>query len=402
MDHPQTSIIRVYRINGLKREEADIDYKSTSWKKSDGLWEDPQGWIPVSRLDDDKIKEFTIKRIQKDIRSGKIYLHNQPDPQEEDITDKIETDPPKKDKEEEENKIEGSPSDTVPSKQTSTLHRGLPSSQNDEWREVLSEQQKATRQAQEEQEIIRRAAREKAQRLEEEKHALETRKKWTKRILFGFVGSLCIVGAVFYYSHTPQKKDIFGEPNASSNKESAPESPWGFFSSTPPTEPAIADSTKIHVLKYTIEESIWAAKVKAALYDNKVGQTTWEPISKYLDFDSNLHKVLGHVRKLYKEMAKKDVVIKKEDFATELEHLKTLIQEQESKALPQLGSLVKESTITLGTYPHKQLAKKANRENWISPLGKLHEDVTGKPQKSRFITDPQDPRSVGEPTQWKD
>jgi hypothetical protein len=418
-----SSIIKVYRIVGLKREESEIDYRLTSWKKADGLWEDPQGWIPKDKEDAEAVGLYTKQRLKKaqerqqeeEDRFHRPHLYkeetshsneeNENDQEDlhEQTKEQADTQPPHKHTKlsksyNKENLVELAETAKTTELSEPVTATPLSSLKNDIWRDVLKEQNKVSNLARKEQELAKRAEFRRLEALREEHNRQEIKRKWTKRIVLGLTLSICIAGTAFYIAYAPKNKNLFTEQTSGGSKED--NSFWSMFTTNDHPKASIPDNTKLHILRYTIEEAIWSAKVKASLHSNKTGQTNWDSIAQHLDFDASLSKVLPQVEKLYREAKNKTTEINRDDFKEELTILRSLAAASEKDALKRIGEMTKRTNITLGTYPHKNISQKANREKWVSPLGKLYSDVSARDQRTRFITTPNDPRSVGIPMKW--
>ncbi len=159
--------------------------------------------------------------------------------------------------------------------------------------------------------------------------------------------------------------------------------------------------TMPHIIIYLIEECLWEAKLKATTYNKKTGQARWEEIAPYLNFRAKAPSIIKSSQKLYREATKKFLEIDNNKLEAILNELTSTTELTESDALNILSTLADKRLVDLGTYPSPLVAKKAAKEKWVSPLGKLHEHMVGKDHSKRFITSPTDKRSVGEPPKWK-
>lgn len=348
----ESSIIKVYKINGLKRLEDKIDFKSTSWKKSDDLWESPEGWIVANKEDNLKVAIYTKQRLQ--IK------------QEQEAQKEKEFHFPR---------------------------------QDESWKEVVEEQKKAT-----EEELIEKEREKRKQRLRElELAQLERanqKKKWIVRVVLGLASLTTLSGAYIYYENPFKPKDVF----AQSKQISTEETPNTNVKKEGKTQEITANQinkVNSHLLLYIVEETIWEAKVKATLYDKKTGQTKWEEITPYLNFDAKTHPITKRVKLLYLEIEKKPLEVDSDSLATSIKYLATLLNVKETQALDSIKTLIGKKSMSLGTYPSELVAKIALKEKWISPLGKLNRDITGKDHSKRYIISPTDKRSVGKPVEWQ-
>jgi hypothetical protein len=411
MDKLKSSIIKVYQIDGLQRKESEVDYRSTSWRRSDDLWESSEGWIPIDPQDVEVIREYTIKKL-KAAQEKDQWLHLAPstnddedqDAQNSHIEDDTQTEENPESLENINPEINQNQDQGI--KKTNPLKGNndrkekpsLPfdSTEKTSWREAIIEQKKAT--LAEEQERSKNNDLEKLKRARELEYQskLEFRKKWKKRVFLGLCLIACLVATIFFFVYEPKNKELFDQAANSENTNNS----WNFFSANENTDSQISGSLKEHILKYTIEESIWNAKIRSAIYDEKTGQTKWEDIKDYIDFEASLAKVLKNMNAMHKKMKGYELSVNRNDLKLELETLRTLSQQQETDALTTISKVTRLGVPSLGTFPTKIVAQKAKKENWVSPLGALHEDLTGKSHQKRFIVSPTDPRSVGIPVKW--
>jgi hypothetical protein len=162
----------------------------------------------------------------------------------------------------------------------------------------------------------------------------------------------------------------------------------------------IMDSNKAYFMKYIIEESLWRAKVKASLYAKAEGSTTLKGLKDYANINGTAIEVINTVNKMFEKFGKEST-LSINDLKDELNLLEKALKSEEDEGKKILCYLTKSENVWLGSYPNKKVAQRANKEKWISPLGALHEDTTGKSHRNRYPTDPNDPRSVGEPVRWK-
>lgn len=178
------------------------------------------------------------------------------------------------------------------------------------------------------------------------------------------------------------------------------------FSQSPIEQDARKDNTKImdtnkaYFMKYIIEESIWRAKIKASLYNKAQGKTYFHEIKDYTNINATAIEVINTVNKMF-EKFDKESNLTINDLQTEIQLFESALKSEENKGKEILCYLTRSIDVSLGTYPSKKVAERANKEKWISPLGSLHEATTGKSHKGRYPTDPNDPRSVGDPVKWK-
>lgn len=168
---------------------------------------------------------------------------------------------------------------------------------------------------------------------------------------------------------------------------------------TPEQTKKVMDSNKAYFMKYIIEESIWKAKVKASLFNKAQGRTYFHEIKNYANINATVIDVINIVNKMFEKFdAKSTLTI--EDLNLEVSLFEQALSSEEKKGKEILCYLTRSRDVSLGTYPSKKVAEKANQEKWISPLGSLHEARTGKPHKGKYSTDPGDSRSVGVPVTW--
>jgi hypothetical protein len=162
---------------------------------------------------------------------------------------------------------------------------------------------------------------------------------------------------------------------------------------------AVIDSNKAYFMKYIIEESIWRAKVKASLYNRAEGKTLISGLKDYTNINETAIMVVSTVNKMFEKFGRESNT-NINDLKNELELYEKALSLKEEQAKKILCYLTDSERVSLGTYPSKRVAEVANKEKWISPLGSLHEATTGKSHRGKYPTNPNDPRSVGEPVKW--
>lgn len=332
-------LLDVKKIIEGKEKTSVVDVRDVNWEQISGVWKNDAGWEPQTPKDIKKL-EKCIKRLQLPIKETPLAVNP---------------------------KIEES------------------------WKEVVETQRKTEEEFQKE---IKTTIKQSPEKKKENKNS--------KLLLFyvGLSTTVAIILAILYVSLIPNVESIKNNLGIKDNPQ---------ILNTEDNKKVknieeVIDSNKAYFMKYIIEESIWRAKVKGALYAKAEGRVNIRDLKDYTNLYETASEVVNRVNKMFENFGKKSNLTIA-DLQKELElfeqalSAKTAEEESESKKI--LCYLTNSKDVNLGTYPSKKVAERANKEKWISPLGGLHEDTTGKSQRGRYTTDPADPRSVGEPVRWK-
>jgi len=332
-------LLDVKKIIGGREKTSIVDVRDVNWEQISGVWKNDAGWEPQEDKDIKKLERW-IKKLQLPIKEAPITGDS---------------------------KLEGS------------------------WKEVVEIQRKTEEKFQRENKTPTRPI------------TNEVKKKSNSRLLLFYVTlstTVAIILAILYLSLIPDIESIknnlgIGDKtqilSIENNKEVK-------------NLEEVMDSNKAYFMKYIIEESIWKAKVKGTLYAKAEGKVNIRGLKDYTNLYETASEVINRINKMFDNFGKKsDLTIT--DLQKELELFEKALSaktaEEESQSKKILCYLTSSRDVNLGTYPSKKVAERANKEKWISPLGGLHEATTGKSQRGRYTTDPNDPRSVGEPVRWK-
>ena len=327
------------KVDG-KEKTSVVDVRDVNWEKISDVWKNDAGWQPCSNKDVRKLEHW-IKKSSEPVKNTPLA----PNPSVE-----------------------------------------------ESWRQVVQEQKKSEEKFKKELKVQPITLQKK-----------EPKKKGNPKILliYTVVSSISALSlGLVYLKLVPdikKTKEYIENSKEPSDKifENSPD-----LQNTKKEPEQVIDSNKAYFMKYIIEETIWRAKVKAALYTRAHGRVDLKEIKDYTNINSTATEVITAVNKMFEKFGKRSNLTLK-DLSYELKQFEEALSLEELQAKKIICDLANATKVSFGTYPDKKVAQRANKEKWISPLGSLHEATTGKSHKGKYITEPNDPRSVGIPVTWE-